>query len=87
MTWQWGELRSPLRLKTGGGRDWLPDKKWRRMTDWAALARARGLEIPEADLERLAKPLASLEETFRPLLKTLTPLMEPDGELHLEGGE
>jgi hypothetical protein len=45
------------------------------------------LEIPEAELERLAKPLASLEETFRPLLKGLTPLMEPDGELHLEGGE
>jgi hypothetical protein len=57
------------------------------MTDWAAVARARGLEIPEAELERLAKSLASLEETFRPLVNELTPLMEPDGELHLERGE
>ena len=57
------------------------------MTDWAAVARARGLEIPEVEIERLVKPLAGLEEAFRPLLKGLTPLMEPDGELHLEGGE
>jgi hypothetical protein len=57
------------------------------MTDWAAVARARGLEIPEAELERVTKPLAALEETFRPLLKDLTPLMEPDFELHLDGGE
>ena len=57
------------------------------MTDWAAVARARGMEIPDAEQERLAKPLASLEETFRPLLKGLTPLMEPDCELHLEDGE
>ena len=57
------------------------------MTDWAAVARARGMDLPEAELERLAKPLAGLEETFRPLLKGLTPLMEPDCELHLEGGE
>ena len=57
------------------------------MTDWAAVARARGLRIPDPELERLVKPLASLEETFRPLLTGLTPLMEPDCELHLEGGE
>ena len=57
------------------------------MTDWAAVARARGMEIPQDEMERLAKPLAGLEETFRPLLKGLTPLMEPDCELHLEGGE
>ena len=57
------------------------------MTDWAAVARARGMEIPDAEQERLAKSLASLEETFRPLLRGLTPLMEPDCELHLEDGE
>ena len=57
------------------------------MTDWAAVARARGVDIPEADLERLVKPLAGLEETFRPLVNGLTPLMEPDFELHLDGGE
>ena len=53
------------------------------MTDWAAIARARGLDLPADELESLTKPLASLEETFRPLLKELTPLMEPDLELHI----
>ena len=55
------------------------------MTDWAAIARARGLDLSPDELERLTKPLASLEETFRPLLKQLTPLMEPDLELHIAG--
>ena len=56
------------------------------MTDWEAVARARGLEIPRADLERVTKPLAALEEAFRPLLKDLSPLMEPDFELHIDSG-
>lgn len=47
------------------------------MRDWKALARARGLDIPAADLDRLTAPLDSLEETFRPLVAALTPGMEP----------
>ena len=54
------------------------------MTDWAAVARARGIEIPESAEARLTGPLSALEETFRPLVKTLSPLMEPDLELHLD---
>jgi hypothetical protein len=36
-------------------------------------------------LDRVAQPLAALEETFRPLVKQLAPDLEPDLELHLSG--
>jgi hypothetical protein len=36
-------------------------------------------------LDRIAQPLASLEEAFRPLVKQLTPDLEPDMELHIDG--
>jgi len=36
-------------------------------TDWAALAKARGVGIPDADLERVVGPLRALERVFRPL--------------------
>lgn len=47
------------------------------MRDWKALAQARGLALPAADLDRLTAPLASIEEIFRPLAEGLTPGMEP----------
>ena len=47
------------------------------MRDWKALAQARGLAIPAADLDRLTATLDSLEETFRPLADGLTPGLEP----------
>lgn len=47
------------------------------MRDWKALAQARGLAIPAAELDRLTAPLDSLEETFRPLVAGLAPGMEP----------
>jgi hypothetical protein len=52
------------------------------MKDWKALARARGLAIPAADLDRLTAPLDALEETFRPLVDRLTPGMEPAITFH-----
>ena len=58
------------------------------MTNWAGIAQAHGLTLSGVELERLTGPLAALEETFRPLLKQLTPDLEPDVELHLaEDGE
>jgi len=54
------------------------------MTDWMAIARARGIEIPEGEEGRLIGPLVALEESFRPLVNGLSPLMEPDCQLHLE---
>lgn len=47
------------------------------MKDWRALAQARGLAIPAHELDRIVAPLEALEETFRPLIRDLTPEMEP----------
>jgi hypothetical protein len=53
------------------------------MKNWVSIAQAYGLELSASDLDRVAQPLAALEETFRPLVKQLTPDQEPDFELHL----
>jgi hypothetical protein len=47
------------------------------MTDWKALARARQLNIPEPEVERLAAPLDALEAAFRPLARALPHDVEP----------
>jgi hypothetical protein len=47
------------------------------MTDFKAIARARGLDIPEAELDRVARPLETLEAAFRPLTADLPPSLEP----------
>ena len=58
------------------------------MKDWKRIAEANGLPLTARELDRIAPPLAALEETFRPLIKDLTPDLEPDVELHLdEDGE
>ena len=46
-------------------------------TDWKALARARGLDIPEEDVEAIAPRLDALDEAFRPPARALTPDQEP----------
>ena len=55
------------------------------MRNWTALAQAHGFPLSGSELDRVTQPLAALEETFRPLLKQLTPDLEPDLELHLAG--
>jgi len=45
--------------------------------DWRALAQARGLEIPAAELDRIAPALDALEQAFRPLAERLPPELEP----------
>jgi hypothetical protein len=47
------------------------------VTDWKAVAKARGLGIPDQDLERTVAPLTALEETFRQLAQQLRPEDEP----------
>jgi hypothetical protein len=47
------------------------------MTDWTALARAKGLDIPADAVERIAPSLAALEEAFRPLMAQLEFVTEP----------
>jgi len=48
-----------------------------RTSDWKALARARGLDIPDADLERMVGPLEGLERAFRPLTLAIPHDVEP----------
>ena len=47
------------------------------MTDFPALARARGFNIPEDELAAVASPLQALESAFRPLVSDLPSLLEP----------
>jgi len=47
------------------------------MTDFQALARARGLDIPAAELDRIAPTLQALEASFRPLTADLPSSLEP----------
>ncbi|HEY1239344.1 MAG TPA: hypothetical protein VGF16_02255 [Bryobacteraceae bacterium] len=54
------------------------------MTDWKAIARARGLAIPEADVEKIAPRLDALEAAFRPLAVKLTPDQEPAVVFHAD---
>ena len=53
------------------------------MKNWAGIAQANGLTLSARELDGIVGPLAALEETFRPLVKQLTPDQEPDLELHL----
>jgi hypothetical protein len=48
---------------------------WKK--DWKKIARANGLAIPDAALERIAQSLDALEADFRPLVRTLPPETEP----------
>jgi hypothetical protein len=45
--------------------------------DWKTTAKARGLDIPEGDVEAIAARLDALEEALRPLARKLTPDQEP----------
>ena len=56
------------------------------MKDWKRIAEAHGIPLTARELDRIAPPLAALEETLYPLIHALTPDLEPDVELHLEPG-
>jgi hypothetical protein len=47
------------------------------MKDWKTIASASGLGIPDADLERIAPALESLESAFRPLSADIPGAIEP----------
>jgi len=52
--------------------------------DWKAIARARDLKIPPAELDLIAPRLDTLEEAFRPLARKLTPNQEPAASFHAD---
>ena len=41
------------------------------------------MPLSAREMDRIAPALAALEETFRPLIRDLTPDLEPDVELRL----
>lgn len=47
------------------------------MPDWKALAKARNLNIPAADVNRIAASLDGLERAFRPLVAAIPHDVEP----------
>ena len=47
------------------------------MKNWQKIAEARGLDIPAADLERIAPALDAMEAAFRPLTKNIPDDVEP----------
>ena len=51
------------------------------MKDWKSIARSSGFNIPEPDLDRLTGPLDTLEASFRPLVRDLSPELEPATEM------
>ncbi len=55
------------------------------MKNWVGIAQGHGLDLPVRELDGIAQPLATLEEAFHPLVKQLSPDMEPDLELHIDG--
>jgi len=58
-----------------------------RKKDWKKIARANGLAIPDAALERIAQSLDALEADFRPLVRALPPETEPATVFHAEDPE
>ena len=45
--------------------------------DWRKIARAEGLDIPDADLERIGPTLDAMEAAFRPLAHALPAHTDP----------
>ena len=57
------------------------------MKNWKAIAEASGLDLPARDVDRITQPLDALEEAFRPLVRNLSPEVEPAFRLQLEDCE
>jgi len=59
------------------------------MKKWQKIAEAYDLRIPDADLERIATSLDTLELAFRPLTKRIPDDVEPAVTFRIlpEGGE
>jgi hypothetical protein len=57
------------------------------MKDWKGIAKARDLDIPLDQVDRIAEPLNALEASFRPLVKGLSVDIEPAIVYRPEDGE
>jgi len=45
--------------------------------DWKKIAKASGLTIPAAEVDRIAPALDALETAFRPLARAIGPNIDP----------
>jgi hypothetical protein len=54
------------------------------MKDWKAIAGASGITVAGKDLDRITQPLDALEAAFRPLVKDLSPDLEPSVDFRVE---
>ena len=57
------------------------------MKDWKAIAAAHGMDLKGPDLDRAIQALSKLDESFRPLLKGLSPDIEPAVTFEAEKSE
>lgn len=57
------------------------------MTDWKAIALARGLQIPASEFESISARLHAVELVFRPLLRNLAPDLDPAPVFHADAEE
>jgi len=55
--------------------------------NWKAIVEASGLDLPARDVDRIIQPLEALEAAFRPLVRNLSPDVEPAFRLQLEDPE
>ncbi len=53
------------------------------MTDWLAVAEARGIRAPREELERMAQVLEALERAFAPLVREIPLETEPATAFHV----
>jgi hypothetical protein len=49
----------------------------KRMIDWKTLASARGLQLSDAELDKLASAMDALQPAYQSLVANLTPDVEP----------
>jgi hypothetical protein len=54
------------------------------LRDWRAIAQASGIALTEGELDGVVQPLERLDQTFRPLVKDLTPDIDPVLEMDAE---
>jgi hypothetical protein len=57
------------------------------VTDWKSLADARGLQLSDAELKRLAATMEALEPVYQALAANLTPDIEPSTTIGEEAVE
>lgn len=70
--------------QSGGGRVRYPEKLMSGR-DWKGIAKSSGLSLSAKEVEAAAEALENLQRVFDPLIRNLTPDMEPALQFDAEG--